>query len=96
MVHELWLRDRSVMMSGQMWATLGLLFDIAGAVILFFWGPLQPKMEPGSALRLSGPQYDEENTRRARQKKLLEVMSKIGLAIIAVGFVLQLVGLYVP
>lgn len=39
--------------------TLGLLLDIAGIIILFIWGPPQPKLDEGSALLLEGAEFDE-------------------------------------
>jgi hypothetical protein len=77
----------------------GLLLDIAGASLLFFYGPPQPDLEPGVALGLEngnvladGRTVAELNAARYRLRRRHRLFSRLALSLIVAGFVLQFVG----
>ena len=79
--------------------TIGLILGMIGVAMIFKWGPPQPSLEVGVSLGLTGatPLPDgrmvaqrDADIRALRSRHLL--MSRTGLALIFVGFALQLVG----
>lgn len=67
---------------------IGLSFSLAGAIIIFFFG-LPPRVRESGAryLLLEGEDKDEiEKGRRYRR------ISKLGLSLLAIGFLFQLLG----
>ena len=88
-------------MCSQIINSIGLVLDIVGAVILFFFGPPQPSFDKGvgilveDATRLSdGRTAAEHDQDMDRAKAKYALISRLAMAIIAIGFVLQLVALW--
>jgi hypothetical protein len=65
---------------------------MAGAALLFFYGPPQPDLQEGISLNISGPEVGRHNAQvrrlRARHKRL----SRLALILIFAGFTFMLVG----
>lgn len=86
------------MISATVLNTLGLVLNIIGVVLVFFFGFPQPTHEEGVSLGLelgtplaSGETVAEYNaTVKARKSRYL-FWSRFALALILMGFVLQLV-----
>lgn len=74
--------------------TWGLILDMLGILIVFVWGPPQPKLKEGSALLLSGAAYADEDVKTRRKRKIYTIRSRVGLFLIFVGFGLQLLAIY--
>jgi hypothetical protein len=81
--------------------TVGLLLGIAGVVILFIWGPPQPNLDEAVGLALdfgtvlaNGEKVSdmEEDVRRLKRRH--EIMSRIGLGLIGLGFAAQLAAVW--
>lgn len=71
-------------------SSLGLSLDIAGVVLLFFFGlPADVRKDGGLVLMWGGDPEDARRYRRAR------VLSCLGLALLVVGFGLQIAGNHV-
>jgi hypothetical protein len=70
--------------------TIGLVLGIAGVLIIFRWGPPQPSFDEAVPLALEGPElvHMAEDTRRLTRQ--YEIMSRVGLGLIGLGFVAQL------
>ena len=76
----------------------GLIFGIMGVVLIFIWGPPQPELEEGMGVGLaedtpiddSGKTVNEFNDQVRRRRKRHNIVSKLGLGLIFIGFVLQL------
>ena len=88
-------------MCSQVINSIGLVLDIVGAVILFFFGPPQPSFEKGvgiiaeDATPLSdGRAAAEHDQDMDRVKAKYTLISRLAMAIIAIGFVLQLVAMW--
>ena len=84
-------------MCSQMINTIGLILDIIGAIVLFFYSRPQPSFEEGMGLGLEeatvlsdGRTVAEHNeeVRRIRDKHIRR--SRIGMLILAIGFAFQL------
>ncbi len=75
--------------------SLGLILDMLGIVVIFIWGPPQPKLEEGSALLLSGAAYADEDKKTRRKHKLYTIMSRVGLLMILAGFGFQLLAVWI-
>ena len=76
---------------------IGLLFGMVGVVILFIWGPPQPSLEGGVGLGLEegtrlpdGRTVEQYNQDVARLRQTHIILSRIGLALVGVGFFCQL------
>lgn len=81
--------------------TIGLMLGIAGVVIIFRWGPPQPDFDEGVSLGLTDktPLSDGRTVaERAEDVKRLKhwhnVMSRVGLSLIAFGFGAQLIAVW--
>jgi hypothetical protein len=77
--------------------TIGLTFDIIGAIILFFYGPPQPNLEEGIALGAedytplpSGKTVKEHNEEIRNLRKKFISISRFAMILIIIGFALQL------
>jgi hypothetical protein len=70
-----------------MLTVLGLIFGLAGVVIIFIWGPPAPEITASGDEFVWSPTPDGKQ--RARKQK---VMSRLGLGLVGVGFLLQLLG----
>lgn len=77
----------------------GLLFDIAGVALVWWFAFPQPNLEPGVAIEVEddtpvGPNGETAkgmNGRTEAKRKKYKTVSTIGLALIVAGFALQLV-----
>ena len=65
---------------------IGLALSFAGAIIIFIFG-LHPMISESGAIHLVVEQVDEGEIKRAKKYK---VISRVGLILLAVGFILQL------
>jgi hypothetical protein len=70
-------------MSQQLLNTIGLVFGIIGAIILFIYSPPQPSLEPGVGLRLesgtvvAGKTVAQHAEEALARRKLYGGMSKL-------------------
>jgi len=85
-------------MMTQITNTFGLVLGITGAGILFKWGFPQPSFEEGVGLGLedanileNGLMVAENNQKVREEKERFTRISKLGLALIIIGFAFQLV-----
>lgn len=84
--------------------TVGLSMGIIGVVFIFIWGPPQPQLEPGISIGLedatpidkSGKTVAEYNTEVKTRRTVHEVMSRLGLIFIMIGFGFQLLSTWLP
>ena len=65
---------------------IGLILSLAGAILIFFFG-LSPMISESGAVHLITEQVDEGEIKRAKKYK---VISRVGLILLIVGFLLQL------
>lgn len=89
-------------MISQYITTFGLVLDIIGAYILFFYAWPQPGFDEGVSLGLedgtilaNGKTVAHHNDEMRIQKKNYINISKSALALIILGFVFQLIGTWV-
>ena len=64
---------------------IGLLLDIVGVILLFFYEP--PRPETDAILLESAPSEEE----RERVRRIKAKFSKLALILLVLGFVLQLI-----
>jgi hypothetical protein len=82
----------------QVLNSTGLIFGIMGVVLIFICGPPQPQLEEGMGVGLaegtpiddSGKTVKEFNDEVRVRRKRYNVVSRLGLGLIIIGFVLQL------
>jgi hypothetical protein len=68
---------------------LGLVFGIAGTVLLFCYAPPQPSFNPNSYLLL---QKDEKHAKDvANEERRYRRLSSLGIGLVCIGFACQLV-----
>jgi hypothetical protein len=67
--------------------SLGLIFDIAGVIIIWLYG-LPPQVDRAGAQHLITEQVDEQEREKAAR---YDRYSRYGLALLIAGFVFQLV-----
>lgn len=82
---------------------IGLSLGILGVIFIFVWGPPQPSFERGDAItasdntRLSdGRTVAQRDRDIAAEEQYYKLMSRIGLGLILVGFVVQLANEVLP
>jgi hypothetical protein len=88
-------------LTAQWLNTVGLLLGIAGVVILFIWGPPQPNfeesvgraIEPNTVLK-DGRKVSDMIEATRRLKRRHQIMSRVGLGLIGVGFGAQLIAVW--
>ena len=73
---------------GNLITSLGLLFDIGGVALLFFFG-LPNRVGTGKGVDILWPGEDREEARKFRRYTTL---SRSGLILLITGFGLQLLG----
>jgi len=85
-------------MCHQMITSFGLILDIVGVIFLFIWGPPTPSMEGSVGLALEsgtvladGRKVEDMEKKQLKKKATHSLMSKVGLGLIFLGFVLQLI-----
>lgn len=86
-------------MTDQTVNTIGLIFNMIGILIIFYFGPPQPSFEEGVSLDLEdanllsdGTTVAEHDRKIKKLKAVYSRMSKIGLGFIFFGFAFQLWG----
>ncbi len=86
-------------MFSQIVTTFGLVLDIVGAGILFFYAAPQPSFESGVSIGLEdntvladGKTVTQHNDEIRIQKEQYVNISKSALALIILGFIFQVVG----
>lgn len=81
----------------------GLIFGMAGVVVLFVWGPPQPTLETGVGIGLedgnvidqkTGQTVADYNREINRKRACYNAMSKVGLGLVGVGFFCQWLAAY--
>jgi hypothetical protein len=88
------------MNSGKLLNTIGISLGLVGVIIIFIWGPPQPQLEEGVGIGVSdntpidksgktAKQFNEEIKKRRRRH---DVLSRVGLGLIFIGFIFQLWG----
>jgi hypothetical protein len=89
--------------TAQIVNTTGLSLSIIGVVLIFIWGPPQPELSQGAGIGLedntplsSGLTVAQDNARKARLTLRHEILSRAGLGLILVGFILQLWATWLP
>jgi hypothetical protein len=70
---------------------IGLLFDIAGVIILFIWGLSNLVTLDGTVFMLAHADTAEETETNKKEGRLYRRRSNLGLSLILIGFVFQLV-----
>ena len=71
--------------------SMGLIFDLAGIVLLFIYG-LPPEINPGGkSYRITGETDESE----ARKYKRYKCWSFVALFLLLIGFMLQLISNYI-
>jgi hypothetical protein len=83
--------------------TVGLVLGMVGVVIFFIWGPPQPDFDEGIAMGITftedtvftdGTKPSEIVASAKRLKRRHEIMSRVGLGLIGLGFFVQLVAVW--
>lgn len=89
-------------MISQIITTFGLVLDIIGAFILFFFALPQPSFEEGVSLGLedntllmNGKTVAQYNDEIQMQTEKYRRISRLALALIILGFFFQLIGTWV-
>lgn len=85
----------------QIMGTIGLVMNIIGVVLLFFFGFPQPNFDEGVGLGLeddtplgNGKTVKEQNDEACQKKKLYKKMAIAALVFLFFGFIFQLFGLW--
>ena len=85
------------MITAQTLNTLGLVLGLVGVALIFVWGPPQPQLEEGVGLGLedgtplgNGLTVAQHNAIVRRRRFRHAVLSRVGLALIFLGFLSQL------
>ncbi len=78
-------------MAAPWFNTIGLLLGIVGVAILFIWGPPQPDLDPHIKMVL---EKQDDFTKRLRRRH--EIMSRVGLGLVGLGFLVQLIAVWLP
>jgi hypothetical protein len=70
-------------------SSIGLFLDILGAIIIFLYGV--PKIIPvgGNVIVVAGKNEEEE-----KKEERYECIARVGLGFLILGFILQLVGIW--
>jgi hypothetical protein len=78
--------------------TIGLILGLIGVLLIFVWGPPQPNLEEGIGLGLedgtpidsTGKTVKEYNDEVLQKKIKHNIMSRLGLGLIFIGFLFQI------
>lgn len=86
----------------QVLTSLGIVLGMTGVVVIFIFGPPQPNLDEGVGLGLEdgtplsdGRTVADHNDDIKICSKQYALRSKIGLALVFAGFLLQLIGAWV-
>jgi hypothetical protein len=92
-------------MTAQWLNTIGLMLGMLGVGILFRWGPPQPDLSEGISIAVTyqpdtvfedGTKPSEMEAATKKLKRQHEIMSRVGLGLVGLGFLVQLVALWLP
>ena len=91
-------------MTPQIANTVGLLLGVVGVVLIFVWGPPQPNLETGISLGLedatpiddTGKTVADHNREVEARRRRHIILSRVGLALIGIGFLFQLLAAWLP
>lgn len=75
----------------QVISSIGLLLDVAGVAVLFFYGPPQPDFQENDNVIVSN-KVQQVAARTLKGK--FTFRSRIGLSLLLAGFLLQLLGVW--
>jgi hypothetical protein len=83
--------------------TVGLSLNILGVIIIFIWGPPQPYLEEEVGMILedntliddSGKTAKDYNDKVKLMKKFFKRNSSIGLILILIGFLIQVIAIWI-
>lgn len=83
--------------------SIGLIMGMIGVALIFFWGPPMPDfddgvglgIEPGTVLA-DGTKVSDIIDANQRRKRLHQIVSSIGMALIFFGFGIQMAALWLP
>jgi hypothetical protein len=78
-------------MPNQVLNTIGLVLNMGGVCLIFFYGPPQPNLEEGISLGLEGALVEKHNAQVRRRRAQHEFLSRLALGLIFVGFLLMLI-----
>jgi len=78
-------------MFNQVLNTIGLVLNMVGVGLLFFFGPPQPMLEEGISLGVEGVLVEKHNAQVRRVRTRHERLSRLALALIFLGFLLMLI-----
>ena len=88
-------------LTAQWLNTIGLALGMVGVVILFKWGPPQPDFDEGVGIGLElgtvlkdGRKVSDMIEATRRLKRRHQIMSRVGLGLIGVGFGAQLIAVW--
>jgi hypothetical protein len=73
---------------------IGLVLGIVGVALIFKWGPPQPSFEEAILLATEGAGGDARAAETRRLKRRHELLSRIGLGLVGLGFAAQFAGTY--
>ena len=71
--------------------SVGLVFDIAGVILLFLFG-LSPEVNPNGEMPLM---VDQEDESEAKKYKKYKRMSHVALLLLCIGFIFQITSNYI-
>lgn len=79
----------------------GLVLGMAGVVMLFIWGPPQPSFQDSVGLAIEpetvlvdGRKVGDMIAAEQREKRKYEMRSRVGLGFVGVGFLVQLIAVW--
>jgi hypothetical protein len=82
-------------------ASLGLILNMLGVLLLFFFGFPQPNFDIGIGISLedntplgNGLTVKQQNEKTIKKRKIYRIMSFIALIFLFIGFLLQLYSLW--
>ena len=71
--------------------TFGLALDILGSILLLFFG-IPPKIDPEGHVHLITEEIDQEEVKKGKKFK---VISSFAISLLILGFIGQLIGVWV-
>ena len=83
------------MTCNQVLNSIGLTLGIAGAAVIFKYGPPQPNLEEATLRSISGPIADADADIARKLKRKHKIWSGVGLGLIMLGFAIQLIAVWV-
>ena len=83
------------MTCNQVLNSIGLTLGIAGAAVIFKYGPPQPNLEEATLRSITGPIADANAAVARKLKRKHKIWSSIGLGLIMLGFAVQLIAVWI-